>query len=192
MSEQKETLIEQGTEFKGSFASDCPVVVKGRVEGDISAPSLVVSKTGAVSGIVKVKELRSEGELAGEYEADAVHLSGTVKDKTVIRARSLEVKLNPERGRMEVVFGECELDVGDMPTKEDAVAEAKRIGAPPLEEPTVVPGDGLPLEKVLMPSASDGNDNNKSRKKTDKPTASDRPARKTDHPGKDSVPPPRI
>jgi cytoskeletal protein CcmA (bactofilin family) len=126
MNERKETLIEQGTEFKGSFASDCPIVVKGRVEGDISAPSLVVSRTGAVSGMVKVKELRSEGELAGEYDADSISLSGRVKDQTVIRARVLEVKLAPEAGRMQVVFGECALDVGDIPSKEDSVAAATR------------------------------------------------------------------
>jgi hypothetical protein len=61
---------------------------------------------------VKVGEIRSQGELAGEFDADMVQLSGTVRDNTVIRAKSLEVKLSPPTGKMQVIFGECELEVG--------------------------------------------------------------------------------
>jgi cytoskeletal protein CcmA (bactofilin family) len=129
---KRETLIEAGTAFKGSFASDCPIVVKGRIEGDLSGPSLTVSSTGAVSGTVKVKELRSDGELSGEYDAEVVHLSGVVKDNTIIRAKHLEVKLSPERGRLQVVFGECELEVGDVPSKEDSLAEHDSKHAKPV------------------------------------------------------------
>jgi cytoskeletal protein CcmA (bactofilin family) len=124
----KQTLIEEGTKFTGSFASNCPIVVRGAIEGEISGPSLTVSTTGAVSGKVKVKELHSEGSLSGEYDADVVQLSGTVKDKTIIRTKQLEVRLTPERGRMQVVFGECELEVGDVPSKEQAVADARSTG----------------------------------------------------------------
>jgi cytoskeletal protein CcmA (bactofilin family) len=116
----RKTLVDEGTQFKGSLSSDCPIEVKGRIEGEVAAPSLVVSTTGAMRGRVKVGELRSEGELAGDFDADTVQLSGTVKDNTVIRAKSLEVKLaSPDQ--MQVVFGECELQVGDeQPSKETA------------------------------------------------------------------------
>lgn len=124
---KKQTLIEEDTEFKGSFNSTCPIVVKGRIEGDISGPSLTVSKSGAVSGTVKVDHIEADGELAGEYEADYVRLSGKVQDNTVIRARSIEVKLASEKGRMQVIFGESELDVGDMPSKEDAARAASSV-----------------------------------------------------------------
>jgi cytoskeletal protein CcmA (bactofilin family) len=110
--QRRRTLVEEGTQFKGSLSSDCPVEVKGRIEGDVTAPVLTVSATGAVHGHVKVGEMRSEGELAGEFDADVVQLSGTVKDKTVIRARSLEVKLLPSKGKMQMIFGECDLEVG--------------------------------------------------------------------------------
>lgn len=129
-SDNKQTLIEAGTAFKGSLSSDCPIVVRGRVEGELAGPSLTVSSTGSVSGNVKVDELHSDGELSGEYDANVVKLAGTVKNNTVIRAKKLEVKLSPEKGKMEVVFGECELDVGDMPSKEDAVAAAESAAAP--------------------------------------------------------------
>jgi cytoskeletal protein CcmA (bactofilin family) len=120
----KQTLIEDDTEFKGVLASKCPIVVKGTVEGEITGPSLHVSSSGSVSGKIKVSELRSEGVLAGTFDAESVHLAGTVKNETVIRARTLEVRLAPQNGKLQVTFGECELAVGDMPSKEDAVASA--------------------------------------------------------------------
>jgi cytoskeletal protein CcmA (bactofilin family) len=109
----KKTLVEEGTQFKGSLSSNCPIVVRGRIEGDVSAPSLTISSSGAVHGKVKVEELRSQGELAGEFDADVVQLSGSVKNNTVIRAKSLEVKLTPTNGKLQVVFGDCTLDIGD-------------------------------------------------------------------------------
>ncbi len=120
----RKTLVEEGTHFKGSMSSDCPIEVKGRIEGDLSAPALSVSASGAVHGKVKVGDIRSEGELAGEFDADTVQLSGTVKDNTVIRARSLEVKLVPPTGKMQVIFGECQLEVGgEQPGKETAASK---------------------------------------------------------------------
>ena len=108
----RKTLVEEGTQFKGSLSSTCPVEVKGRVEGDVTAPALSVSASGSVHGKVKVGEMQSHGELAGEFDADVVQLQGSVKDRTIIRARSLEVKLSPAEGKMQVVFGECQLEVG--------------------------------------------------------------------------------
>jgi cytoskeletal protein CcmA (bactofilin family) len=120
----KHTLVEEGTEFKGTMSSNCPIVVMGKVEGEIAGPVIHVSPTGVVAGNVKVKELRSDGEVAGEMEAEVVRISGKVRDKTVIRARSLEVSLSTQKGGMQVVFGECELAVGDEPNKEAAIAAA--------------------------------------------------------------------
>jgi cytoskeletal protein CcmA (bactofilin family) len=108
----RKTLVEEGTQFKGSLSSNCPIEVKGRIEGDVTAPALTVALGGAVHGKVKVGEIRSQGELAGEFDADIVQLSGTIKDNTVIRAKSLEVKLSSPTSKMQVIFGECELEVG--------------------------------------------------------------------------------
>jgi cytoskeletal protein CcmA (bactofilin family) len=127
----KRTLVEEGTEFKGTFSSTCPILVRGKVIGDVIAPSLEISATGAVHGRVKVGQIRSQGELSGEIEAELVQLSGTVKDKTVVRAKSLEVKLASPSGRMQVVFGECVLDVGEAPSKEAALASGARDARTP-------------------------------------------------------------
>lgn len=121
----KQTLIEEGTSLKGTLSSTCPIMVRGRIEGELETPSLAVSASGAVHGKVKVGELRSEGELAGEFDADTVSLSGSVKDNTVIRAKTLEVKLQSE-GKMQVMFGEVELNVGDMPGDKDAGRNKKK------------------------------------------------------------------
>jgi len=94
----------------------------GKVEGEISGPVIHVTKSGTVAGTVKVKELHSAGEVAGEVNADAVKISGRVRDKTVIKTKSLEVNLTSDG--MQVMFGECELAVGDEPNKEAAIAAA--------------------------------------------------------------------
>jgi cytoskeletal protein CcmA (bactofilin family) len=133
----KRTLVEEGTQFKGSLSSSCPIVVKGRIDGDVSAPSLQVGTTGTVHGKVKVGALESHGEVSGELDADVVQLSGVVKDKTVVRAKSLEVKLSPAHGKMQVVFGECELEVGEMPSKDDALNATKEPDGAPGRAPFI-------------------------------------------------------
>jgi cytoskeletal protein CcmA (bactofilin family) len=135
---EKRTLVEEGTTFKGSLTSTCPILVKGTISGDLEAPSLTVAASGSVSGKVKAGELKSEGELSGEFDVDKVVLSGTVKDNTVIRAKALEVKLAVTGTKMQVVFGDVQLDVGEAPTREKAEpakagAEGGKSGPPPAE-----------------------------------------------------------
>jgi cytoskeletal protein CcmA (bactofilin family) len=117
---EKRTLVEEGTTFKGSLSSTCPILVKGTISGVLDAPSVSVAATGSVSGKVKAGELKSEGELSGEFGVDKIVLSGTVQDNTVIRAKALEVKLAVTGSKMQVVFGEVQLDIGDQPTREKA------------------------------------------------------------------------
>ncbi len=128
MSDAKKTLIEEGTELKGTLTSTCPIVVQGRVEGELTGPSVEVADSGVLSGKAKVTELRSRGEIAGEFDAKVVELSGRVRDKTIIRAESLEVSLRRTDGRIEMVFGDCELAVGDAPDKAKAIAAARANG----------------------------------------------------------------
>jgi cytoskeletal protein CcmA (bactofilin family) len=137
MSDGKKTLIEEGTELKGTLTSTCPIVVQGRVEGEMTGPSVEVTETGVLSGKAKVTELRSRGELAGEFDAQVVELSGRVRDKTIIRAESLEVSLRRSDGRIEMVFGDCELAVGDAPDKLKAMAAARSNGHPRKPSPEI-------------------------------------------------------
>ena len=111
----KQTTIEEGSELKGTLHSRCEVVVHGVVDGDLTAPSVVVSQTGTVVGNVKADRIRSEGVLAGHVDADEVYLSGSVRSDTVIRARTLEVKLQRQHDKLEVTFGGCVLEVGADP-----------------------------------------------------------------------------
>jgi len=149
------TLVEEGTHLKGSLSSTCPIDVKGRVDGELTAPSLTVSASGAVHGKVKVADLLSEGEISGEVDADVVRLSGVVKDNTVLRARTIEVKLSSTKGKVQVTFGECVLEVGEAPTREaetgkkDDVAKAAQPAAP--QEPELP--RSIPPPPQTTPSA---------------------------------------
>jgi cytoskeletal protein CcmA (bactofilin family) len=147
----KHTLVEEGTEFKGTLSSKCPIVVMGKVEGEVAGPVIHVTASGAIAGNVKVKELRSAGEVAGEVEADAVRISGKVKDGTKIRARTLEVSLSSTKG-MEVVFGECELAVGDEPNKEAAIAAATTAPAEPAKAEPPKPAANVLANRRRGPS----------------------------------------
>jgi cytoskeletal protein CcmA (bactofilin family) len=142
----KKTIIEEGSELKGTLVSSCGVVVRGRLDGEIETPALTVSPTGTVHGRAKVGQVESEGELSGEFDADFVRLAGRVRDNTVIRARSIEVKLDAGTGKMQLMFGECELAVGDEPLDEAAKKKkGKRDGkseAPPPPEASFDPGSG--------------------------------------------------
>ena len=132
----KHTLVEEGTELSGTIKSSVPIVVMGKIEGEITGPEIQVSAHGVVAGNIKVQRLSSDGEVAGTVEADAVRISGRVRDKTVIRARSLEVTLSGKG--TEVQFGDCELQVGDAPDKEAAIAAA--TAAPAEKAPVPLPG----------------------------------------------------
>jgi cytoskeletal protein CcmA (bactofilin family) len=136
----KQTVVEEGTQFKGSLTSTCPILVNGRIEGDIDTPALAVSATGSVKGTVKVGQVHSQGEIEGEFDAETVRLAGRVRDNTVIRTKSLEVKLTSETHKMQVVFGECELAVGDVPVDEPR-KKKRDIKGPGSEVPPPV-GDG--------------------------------------------------
>ena len=131
-SEGKQTTIEEGTEFKGTLNSSCPVVVRGVLDGEVKTPSLTVAETGSVIGDVKAESIRSDGVLAGRFDADEVQLAGTVRSNTVIRARTLEVKLKHKTDKLELTFGECVLEVGDDPKQ--AAAEAEPAAREPSAE----------------------------------------------------------
>ncbi len=145
----KQTLIEQGTEFKGTMKSTCPVVVNGRVEGELTAPELDVTATGTVRGNIKADRLSSRGSLSGNIDAGDLFLSGTVGSKTVIKAKNLEVKLTPEQGRMELTIGECTLDVGDEPTRERRSEPSLKASAP-----SSTSSSQLPVTKSFPPASA--------------------------------------
>ena len=142
----KKTVVEQGTAFKGTLSSSCPIVVMGKIDGEVTGPAVEVTETGSVSGKLKVSELRSRGELAGDFEAEEVELAGRVKDDTIIRAQTLVVALGKADAAPSAVFGDCEIQVGEAPSKERAVREALSGGRP--EEPAVAvvapPAPGAP------------------------------------------------
>jgi cytoskeletal protein CcmA (bactofilin family) len=117
----KQTLVEEGTEFKGTLKSSCPVVVNGTIDGEVDAPEITITRSGAVLGAIKAKKVRSQGTLSGNVDAGDVFLAGSVRSNTVIKAKSLEVKLgSSDKGQIEVTFGECNLEVGEAPKDDES------------------------------------------------------------------------
>lgn len=102
---EKRTLVEEGTGFKGSLTSTCPIHVKGTIEGDVDGPSVTVSATGSVSGRVAATTLKSEGKIAGDIDVETAQLAGTVGNNTVVVASALDVKLHATNGKIELMFG---------------------------------------------------------------------------------------
>ncbi len=151
--QEKRTIVEEGTKLKGDLESACPVVVNGRVEGSVQAPSLTVSATGVVEGTARVGTIHCEGELAGEFDADHIELSGTVKDNTVIRAATIEMKITGKRGKKQLIFGDVEeadqpvvasdSAASEVPT-EEASAEASEPR--PSQSPPAAPVNGRPSQ----------------------------------------------
>jgi cytoskeletal protein CcmA (bactofilin family) len=120
-SKTKQTLVEEGTEFKGTLKSSCPVVVNGTIDGEVDAPEITITRSGAVLGAIKAKKVRSQGTLSGNVDAGDVFLAGSVRSNTVIKAKSLEVKLgSSDKGQLEVTFGECNLEVGEAPKDDES------------------------------------------------------------------------
>src|SRR5215510_11490838 len=131
----KQTVVEDGTEFKGTLKSSCAVVINGTVDGDLDAPEISVTRSGSVAGSLKATKLRAQGTLSGKVEASDVFLSGVVRSNTSIKAKRLEAKLGSDSAQIEVTFGECALEVGD------AVAEPAVV-APPVRTEVAPVADG--------------------------------------------------
>jgi cytoskeletal protein CcmA (bactofilin family) len=125
MAEQmKQTVIESGTQIDGTIKSERPIVLSGHITGKITAPSLEITKEGTVNGTVTVNQFSCKGEVGGEVIAESVELAGRVSDSTVIKSKSLDVKLAQGEGGVQVTFGNCELHVGDLPARPAAKPKA--------------------------------------------------------------------
>ena len=101
------TIVEEGTAFMGDFTSSCPIIVKGRIEGDVKAPTVTITHSGALKGNVEAKTIVCKGSAAGIFEADTIELSGSIAQNTVIRAQRLNLNIESTSGRIELAFGQA-------------------------------------------------------------------------------------
>lgn len=101
----KRTLVEEGTSFKGSLTSTCPILVQGSIEGEVQGPAVTISATGAVSGKIQTGALKSDGRISGDFDVESAQLAGSVEKNTIVRANSLDVKLAVTTGKVQLTFG---------------------------------------------------------------------------------------
>lgn len=101
------TVVEEGTSFKGNLTSRCPVIVKGRIEGELKAPTVTVTTSGALLGKVEAKTISCKGSASGVLEADVIELSGAIARDTIIRAQRLNLDVESTTGRIEIAFNQA-------------------------------------------------------------------------------------
>ncbi len=112
------TVIAAGTELQGSLRGEAPVVVEGKLSGDVHAPSLTIAAGAAVHGRIEVGTLESAGQVIGEIHAQRVRLSGNLGDGTSLQATVLEVPLaDGDVDGAGATLGHCTLRVGTDPRR---------------------------------------------------------------------------
>ncbi len=160
--EGRASIIDQGAVFKGTITATSTVIVRGVLEGEITGPGLEVDASGVVIGHAKVTKLRASGELEGTYEAEQAEVYGRLRDGVLIRADSLTVANSEEDTSTHVFFGECELEIGAMPSQEQAVSEALALAAASVAAPAPVaaanPPSGMDLGSQMTTSAASKRD----------------------------------
>ena len=101
------TIVQEGSDFRGDFTSSCPIVVNGRIKGDVKAPTVTVTNSGALHGNVEAKSIACRGSVSGVLEADTIELSGAIAQSTIIRAQRLRLNIESTSGRIELAFGKA-------------------------------------------------------------------------------------
>ena len=99
------TIVQDGTDFRGNFTSKCPIVVNGRIQGEVKAPAVTVTDSGVLQGKVEAKTIACRGSVSGVLEADAIELSGDIAQNTIVRAQRLNLNIESTSGRIELAFG---------------------------------------------------------------------------------------
>jgi cytoskeletal protein CcmA (bactofilin family) len=122
----RQTFVEEGSAFHGTFDSTCPIVVSGSIRGSVTAPEVTIDPLGAIVGAIKADRLTSAGTLSGTVDAVHVLLSGSVRSDTVIRAEQLDVSLRAVHGRLQLTFGPREAEAEAVPSVDlDAAPSAE-------------------------------------------------------------------
>jgi len=165
--QERQTLVEEGTEVSGTMRAKCKIVVRGTIEGELEAPAVDITDTGSVTGTLRAKEIRSQGAVAGTVEVETITIAGRVHSNTVIRAETLEVSLSRNPDQLEATFGDCVLEVGEMPS--DQPQDDDTAAPDATEVPAQVAADkGAPAEDKGATDgdpAADASDGKRSRKR---------------------------
>ena len=175
-STRRGNVIDEGSTFKGVISGNSTVTIRGVLEGEVEGPALEVEQGGVLIGKAKVTELRSRGELAGQFDASDVELSGKVRDDTIIRAAALLVSPSigggSEGAEPQAVFGGCQLEVGEVPSKDEII---RRVLSANKAEGSVSIGVGTPsIPPPSPPSPPASEPDNAANHKRKRPHA-DRP-----------------
>ncbi|MGI6603769.1 MAG: bactofilin family protein [bacterium] len=88
-----DTIIGQGTEFKGSIRAKGTLRIEGRLEGDVSCDGdIIVSETACVEANIRARHVTAAGEIKGDLDlAGRLEISPTGKVCGTIRVANLVI-----------------------------------------------------------------------------------------------------
>ncbi len=87
-----------GSEIKiiGKIDSPTDITLAGKIEGDISCKSIIITDTGFVKGKIKVAKAEIGGEIEGDIYAEKIHILGTAVIKGKLSYSLIEIEEGAE------------------------------------------------------------------------------------------------
>jgi cytoskeletal protein CcmA (bactofilin family) len=140
------SILSAGTTLTGDLKSEGDVHIDGTFEGDVSAKSVTVSKSGTVTGTIVADDVRIEGCVNGQIVARCVVLTPTARVSGDVQHQSIAMELGAQlRGRCQPIGQEREQsdDFAELGHHKSAISKSldeqtKTTGASEAEETTVV------------------------------------------------------
>ena len=91
------THILDGILMQGSLdGGDNPVIVDGRIEGDITATELTLREHGSIDGKVNGGAVTIAGTFKGELECDSLTIAATALVEGNVRTNALSIDMGAE------------------------------------------------------------------------------------------------
>jgi cytoskeletal protein CcmA (bactofilin family) len=90
-----ETIVGEGTEFKGELSAGNAVRIDGCLEGDVRADCVIVGENGRISGNIRAREVIVGGKVEGNIEASVF---AELKTKAVVRGEIRALRLVVSEG----------------------------------------------------------------------------------------------
>lgn len=89
--DRRRSVLHDGITIEGNWSSDGIVEFGGKIVGDLTVETLVLTKDGQVVGNVHARNVTIEGILTGSIEADSVSLLSTASVEADIVTQDLSI-----------------------------------------------------------------------------------------------------
>ena len=83
--------VSEDVRITGSISSSKPIMMLGRLDGNVEAKSIHVTATGVVNGDIKADDLKIDGTVIGTIIAAQVHVTASAEIKGKIRCNGITI-----------------------------------------------------------------------------------------------------